>query len=40
MNKVDLKKLADYEEDFALWSSEQAALLRAGKFDRIDIENR
>lgn len=39
MNKVDLKKLAGYEEDFALWSAEQAALLRAGKFDRVDVEN-
>jgi len=39
MNKVDLKKLAGYEEDFALWSAEQAALIRAGKFDRIDLEN-
>ncbi|MBN9309805.1 DUF29 domain-containing protein [Devosia sp.] len=39
MNKIDLKKLADYEEDFALWSAEQAALIRAGKFDRVDLEN-
>ena len=39
MNKVDLKKLAGYERDFALWSAEQAALLRAGKLDRVDIEN-
>ncbi|HEY9012937.1 MAG TPA: DUF29 domain-containing protein [Devosia sp.] len=39
MNKVDLKKLASYEEDFALWSAEQAALIRAGKFDRVDLEN-
>lgn len=39
MNKVDLKKLARYEDDFALWSAEQAALLRAGKFDRLDVEN-
>ncbi|MHB1104041.1 MAG: DUF29 domain-containing protein [Devosia sp.] len=39
MNKIDLKKLAGYEEDFALWSAEQAALLRAGKFDRVDVEN-
>jgi len=39
MNKIDLKKLAGYEEDFALWSAEQAALLRAGKFDRVDLES-
>lgn len=39
MNRIDLKKLAGYEEDFALWSAEQAALLRAGKFDRVDVEN-
>src|SRR3954451_22460738 len=39
MNKIDLKHLASYEEDFALWAAEQAALLRAGKLDRVDIEN-
>lgn len=39
MNRIDLKKLAGYEEDFALWCAEQAALLRAGKFDRVDVEN-
>lgn len=39
MNKIDPNKLAGYEEDFALWSAEQAALLRAGKFDRVDVEN-
>lgn len=39
MNKIDLKRLAGYEEDFALWSAEQAALIRAGKFDRLDLEN-
>jgi hypothetical protein len=39
MNRIDLKKLAGYEEDFALWSAEQAALLRAGQFDRVDVEN-
>jgi hypothetical protein len=39
MNKVDLKKLARHEEDFALWSAEQAALIRAEKFDRVDLEN-
>ena len=39
MNRIDLKRLAGYEEDFALWSAEQAALIRAGKFDRVDLEN-
>jgi hypothetical protein len=39
MNRHDPVKLSDYEEDFALWSAEQAALIRARKFDRIDIEN-
>jgi len=39
MNKIDLKHLASYEEDFALWAAEQGALLRAGKIDRADIEN-
>jgi hypothetical protein len=28
-----------YERDFYTWANEQAALIRAGKFDRIDIEN-
>lgn len=39
MNKIDLQHLASYEDDFALWSAEQAALLRAGKLDRVDTEN-
>ena len=39
MNKVDLKHLASYGEDFALWAAEQGALLRAGKLDRVDLEN-
>jgi hypothetical protein len=39
MNKIDLKHLAGYEEDFALWSAEQAKLLRAGRADKIDLEN-
>ncbi|MDO8359189.1 MAG: DUF29 domain-containing protein [Devosia sp.] len=39
MNKIDLKRLAAYDGDFALWSAEQAALIRAGKVDRIDLEN-
>lgn len=39
MNKIAPNRLALYDEDFALWSAEQAALIRAGKFDRIDLEN-
>lgn len=39
MNKIELQQLASFDEDFALWSSEQAALIRAGRFDRVDLEN-
>ena len=39
MNKIDPKHLAGYDEDFALWSAEQAALLREGRFDLLDVEN-
>jgi hypothetical protein len=39
MNRIDLKHLSTYEEDFALWAAEQGALLRAGKLDRVDLEN-
>ena len=39
MNKIDLKKLAGYRDDLALWSAEQAMLIRAGKLDRVDLEN-
>ncbi|MBK8086362.1 MAG: DUF29 domain-containing protein [Devosia sp.] len=39
MNKLDPAQLAGYEDDFALWSAEQAVLIRAGKFDRVDLEN-
>lgn len=39
MNKLDPQPLTSIDEDFALWSAEQAALLTAGKFDRLDIEN-
>jgi hypothetical protein len=28
-----------YEEDFPLWADGQAALLRAGRFDQLDLEN-
>jgi hypothetical protein len=39
MNKIDLKHLAGYDEDFALWSAEQAELIRAGRLDKVDLEN-
>lgn len=39
MNKIDPKRLAAYDEDLALWSAEQAALIRTGSFDRVDLEN-
>ena len=39
MNKIDLPQPAGYDEDFALWSAKQAALLREGRFDQLDIEN-
>ena len=39
MNKIDLRKRTSIDEDFALWAAEQAALVRAGKFDRSDSEN-
>ncbi|HEY1931778.1 MAG TPA: DUF29 domain-containing protein [Acetobacteraceae bacterium] len=28
-----------YDQDFFAWANEQAALLRAGKLDQIDVEN-
>ena len=39
MNKIDLKTLTSIDDDFALWAAEQAALLRASKLDRVDLEN-
>jgi hypothetical protein len=30
---------ATYDGDFCAWLEQQAALLRAGRFDRLDIEN-
>src|SRR5579872_4889345 len=39
MNKIDLKHRAAYEKDFALWSAEQGELIRAGKLDKVDLEN-
>jgi hypothetical protein len=28
-----------YEDDFALWAERQAAILRAGRFDELDLDN-
>jgi hypothetical protein len=39
MNKLDPQRPISIDDDFALWSAEQAALIRAGKFDRVDLEN-
>ena len=39
MNRIDLKQPAGYDEDFALWSAEQAGLIRAGRLDRLDLDN-
>lgn len=39
MNKIDQPTLAAYDDDFALWSVQQAALVRAGKFERLDRDN-
>lgn len=40
MNRITrIGRLAAYDEDFALWSAEQAALLRAGRLDGLDREN-
>ena len=39
MNKIDLPPPVGYDEDFAQWSARQAALLREGRFDQLDIEN-
>src|SRR5690348_4405823 len=39
MNRIDHKRPATYDGDFALWAAEQGALLRAGKLDRLDVDN-
>jgi hypothetical protein len=40
MNRITrIGRLAAYDEDFALWSAEQAALLRASRLDALDREN-
>jgi len=37
MNRIDPRTLAGYEQDFARWSAEQAALIRAGRLDCVDL---
>ena len=40
MNKIERPTaLAGYDQDFALWSTEQARLLREGRFEAVDLEN-
>ncbi|RYD93063.1 MAG: DUF29 domain-containing protein [Sphingomonadales bacterium] len=39
MNKIDLNTLTSIDDDFALWAAEQGALIRSGRFDRVDVEN-
>jgi hypothetical protein len=31
--------MATYEQDIVAWSQEQAALIRAGRFDRLDLQH-
>ena len=37
--KVQTKSAELYEADFYVWAEEQAALLRARRFDALDLEN-
>lgn len=37
--REQVRPTASYEEDGYSWALEQAALLRAGRLDRIDVEN-
>lgn len=40
MNKIErLRPRAGYDQDFALWSAEQAELIRSGRFDAMDRDN-
>jgi hypothetical protein len=39
MNRIEPKRLTSIDDDFALWATEQGGLLRAHKFDRLDLEN-
>ncbi|TFW16828.1 DUF29 domain-containing protein [Massilia arenosa] len=36
---MNAARLTDYETDFVAWTSEQAALLRAGKLSDLDLEH-
>ena len=38
MKKLDPLRLTPIDSDFALWAAEQAALLRAGQLDRVDLD--
>ena len=37
--RIKPKKKDLYEEDFFVWAERQAALLRAGRFDELDLDN-
>ena len=37
--RIKPKKKDLYEEDFYVWAERQAALLRAGRFDELDLDN-
>lgn len=39
MNRIDLRKRTSIDDDFALWAAEQAALMRAGRLERVDVDN-
>jgi len=39
MNKIETRPRSGYDEDFALWSAEQAKLVRSGDFGRVDLAN-
>lgn len=40
MNELSLpKRLTPIDTDYARWADEQAALLRAGKYDLLDLQN-
>lgn len=39
MNRIDPRGQISIDEDFAAWAAEQGALLRGGKFERVDTEH-
>ena len=39
MNRIDQKTPTSIDDDYALWAAEQAALVRARRVDRLDVEN-